>query len=125
MDVGQATIDAVMPDGQSCVVDTEQVQNSGVNIVDLCWTASVKGFVAPLIRLTVGHDSLDATACEPIRKYIRIVVASLASLRTGHAAELGGPEHDRIFQESALFQVLEQGCCAGFAGSPVVARQSG
>ena len=108
MNVGQATIDAVMPDGQSCVVDAEQVQNGGVDIVDLCWTASVKRFVAPLIRLTVGHASLDATACEPIRKYIWIVVASLASLSAWHAAKFGGPQDYRLLQQAALLQVFQQ-----------------
>jgi hypothetical protein len=33
MDAGRATIDAVMPDGQSCVVDAEQVKNGSVKII--------------------------------------------------------------------------------------------
>ena len=32
MDAGRATIDAVMPDGQSCVVDAEQVQNGNLSM---------------------------------------------------------------------------------------------
>ena len=108
MDVGQATINAVVPDGQSCVVDAEQVQNGGVNVVDLCRTAAVKRFVAPLIRLTAGHASLDAAACKPIRKDIRIVVTALASLGTRHSSKFGGPQDNRLLQQAALLKVFQQ-----------------
>jgi uncharacterized protein YoaH (UPF0181 family) len=57
---------------------------------------------------------LDAAAAEPVGEAIRVVVAALAALRAGHAAELGGPQDDGVVEQAALFEILDQG--GGAAG---------
>ena len=37
------------------------------------------------------------------------MVAALAALGTGHAAKLGGPQNDRVFQETPLLEVFDEG----------------
>ena len=49
VDVGQAAVDSVVADGQSPVVDAQQVQDCGVDVVDLRGVVSIQGFVAPLV----------------------------------------------------------------------------
>ena len=43
VDVGQAAVDAVVADGQPGVVDAEQVQDRGVDVVDLGRVSTVGG----------------------------------------------------------------------------------
>ncbi len=35
VDIGETSVDAVVANGQACVIDSRQVQNCGVHIVDL------------------------------------------------------------------------------------------
>src|SRR5947207_15870487 len=50
----------------------------------------------------------NAAACHPDAEGVRIMIASDAALRNGHAAELGVPYHQRLVKHAAPFQVREQ-----------------
>ena len=62
MDVRQTTINTIMSDGKSLMVDAKKVQNRRVDVVDLCRIVSIKWLVAPLILLTECYTSFDASA---------------------------------------------------------------
>ena len=80
MDVGEATIDAVVTERELGVVDAEQVQDRGVDVVHRGRVISVLGLVSPFIALAAGDATADATATKPIREAIGVVIASLAAL---------------------------------------------
>ena len=78
--VGEAAIDTVMAHGKAFVLDAQQVQHGGVDIVDLGGMLAVQGFVAPLVTFPGGNTAPDAAAAEPVGEDVRIVVAALAAL---------------------------------------------
>ena len=96
MNVGEPSVDAVFAESQPFVVDSQQMEDGGVDVVDLGRMASVERFVAPFVALSVGHASLDAAASEPVGEDVGIVIATGASLGAGHAAELCRPENERV-----------------------------
>src|SRR5262249_4074548 len=104
-------------------VDAEQVEDGGVDVVAI---AGVRGgLVRPLIALAVGDAALDAAAGEPGGEGEGVVVAALAALAAGHAAELRGPQDNGVVERAEGFQGLDQGGGGAFeAGSNVAVALS-
>ena len=69
------------------------------------------GFPAELIGLAVVLGTgLHAGSGEDAGEAAGVVIATGRTfLESGHAAKLGGPEHDGVVEESALLEVLEEG----------------
>src|SRR5438045_1327288 len=88
--VSQSAFDAIVIERQAFVIQTEQMQQGGVQVVD---GANVfDGAMAVLIGGAVAESFLDAGAGQPHREAMRIVIAPLSTaLERGHAAELGHP----------------------------------
>lgn len=80
MHVGQSTIDAIVTNGESRVVDAEQVQDGGMNIVDLSGVAAVERLIAPFVRGTVADTTANAGSAEPVGEHPWIVITSFAAL---------------------------------------------
>ncbi len=51
--IGQSTIDAVVADGKPLMIDAQQLQDRGVDVVDLRGVVAIQRFVAPLIGFAV------------------------------------------------------------------------
>ena len=51
---------------------------------------------------------LDAAASERDRKSVRMMIAAVALLCTGRAAEFRAEHHQHILQEPALFEIVQQ-----------------
>ena len=66
----------------------------------------VDGLVRPFVGRAVGDAALDAAAGEPGGEGERVVVAALGALAAGHAAELGGPDDDRVVEQAGCFKSL-------------------
>src|SRR5262245_2296771 len=64
--VGQASIDAVVTEGELGVIDAEQMQDSGVNVVDGRGMAAIGRFVAPWIAFANMDPAFDPAAAEPV-----------------------------------------------------------
>src|SRR5207302_8128249 len=69
--------------------------------------------VGEIIRLAVDGAALDAAAGHPDGEAARVVVAAVVglrqpALRVDRAAELAAPQHERLVQQTALFQILHQ-----------------
>src|SRR5579871_5233428 len=84
--VGQAAVDAVVADGKAFVVDAQQVEHGGVDVVAGRRTVAVGRFVAPFVAGANGRAAADAAAREPVREHERVVIAPVPTLGTGHAA---------------------------------------
>lgn len=112
VDISQAAVDAVMPEGESSMVDAEEVEKGGVHIVDLGGVFAVQRFVPPWVTFSMGDSAFDSPATEPVGEDIGVVVASFeAVLRGRHSTKLRGPENEGILEETALFEVLDEGGC--------------
>src|SRR5580704_969833 len=108
-DVGQAAGDAVMADGEPLVVDAQQVQHRGVDVVAGGRAVAVGRFVAPFVAGAECRTPADSAAGQPVGVGERVVVAAFAPPGARHAAELSRPVDERVVQQAALFEVEDQG----------------
>ncbi len=106
--VCQSAIDAILSDGQTGVIDSQQMQDGGVDIIDLSGVIAIEGFVAPFVGVSAGDATTDSTATEPVGKDIRVMVTSSGTLGGGHASEFCCPEDDGVIEESALSEVFDE-----------------
>ena len=91
MNVGEPARCAVVVIGEPFVVEAEQVEDRGVEVVDVDHV--LDGLVAELVGGPEAEPMLDAGAGEPGGEALGVVVAAGGSLlKRGHAAELGGPD---------------------------------
>src|SRR5688572_29522027 len=101
MDVGQPKIAALESVDQPFMVDTQAVQQSRVQIVNM--NGLVDDVVAEVIGIAVNYASLYASTSEPHREIPRVMVTPIVVLRQRSlavhgAAELSTPNHERIFE---------------------------
>ncbi len=61
MHIRQPPVDTVMTDGQPCVVDSQQVQNRGMDVVGLRRIVTVQRLIAPLIKRPIRHVPINVT----------------------------------------------------------------
>lgn len=107
MDISQASVDSVISQGQSFVIDSELVEDRRVDVVDRSRAGTILRAESPLVAFAIGSPFYPAPA-EPVREYKRIVITSLATLRAGHATKLGRPEDEGVVQHPSLFEVFDQ-----------------
>ena len=100
MYIGESAIDAVVPNGEFRVIDPEEMQDRGVDVVHFGWVLAVGRLVAEFVARPETDPALDAAAAEPVGEAIRIVIAALTALRTGHAAEFRGPKDNGVFEQT-------------------------
>jgi len=103
VDVGEAAVDAVVAVGEASVIDTEQVQDGGVEVVAVGF--AIDGLIAEFVAETVGSTGFDACAGEPGDEGAAVVIAPGFSLGEGHAAELGSPDDECVLEHAELFEV--------------------
>lgn len=80
VNVGQASVDAIVAHAELGVVDAEEVEDGGVDVVDFGGCGAYEWFVSPLIALAGGDPALDAAAAHPVSEAIRIMIAAGAAL---------------------------------------------
>ena len=97
-DVGEPEIAAGIFVGELRVIEAEQGQHGRVEIVDV--HAVFRRMVAEVIRRSVGEAGLHAAARHEERIAVRVVVAAVAAFGNRGAAELTGPDHQRVFQHA-------------------------
>ena len=92
MDVGEAAFDAVVVEAELFVVEPQEVEDGGVEVVD--GDDVFGGSVAEVVGGAVGVGSLDPRAGQEGGEAGGVVVASAgAFLEGGHATEFGAPNH--------------------------------
>src|SRR5882762_1754668 len=107
MDVGQSEIAALEAIAELRMIEAEQVEDGSMQIVDV--DLILRGVEAKIIGLAQRESCFDATAGQPIGEAIGVMIAPVVSaLDHGGAAKFAAPNHQRIFQEAALLQVLDE-----------------
>ena len=74
MNVGEPKIAALETVGQSLVIETKQMENGGLQIVNMHWI--FRNGKAKLISLAIRKTGLHATACQHQAESIGEMVAS-------------------------------------------------
>src|SRR5262245_41836041 len=114
--IRQPAVDAVVAHGEFGMVNSEQMQNRGVDVINFGRMFAVGRLVAELVTRAETDPAFDPAATQPVGETVRVVVASLAALAGWHAAELCGPEDNSVLEEADAFEVLdERGRAAGHA----------
>ncbi len=65
MHVGQTAVDAIVAEGQPRVVDAQQVQDRGVDVVHQRGVSAIERLIAPLVALAMRYATTDAAASAP------------------------------------------------------------
>src|SRR5262245_60873930 len=104
--VRQPHVAAAEAEREPLVIDAEQVQHGGVQVVHL--DAVLHDLVPPLVCLAVVGARLRAAAGQPDSEAVLVVVAAVSALGERSPAELPGPEDERILEKSAGLEVREQ-----------------
>ncbi len=106
LDVGQPHVAAGVAVGQALVIEPEQVEDRGVQVVDV--HRVLDGLVAELVGLAVGDPGLHAAAGHPEGESLVVVVAAVGVLPVRRAAELAAPDHQRVVEQPPRAQVRQQ-----------------
>ena len=102
----EALIEALVFEGKFFVIETELVEDGGVNIAkmnrvfDRVQTDGVRGADDPA--------PFDATTSHPHREAQIVVVASLPRLRFGRPAEFAAPQDECRIEQSPALQVAQE-----------------
>src|SRR5262249_5021540 len=104
--VSQAKIPAGITVGEFLMVESEQVEDRRVEIVN--GDLFLDRFEPEFIGGSVGYASLDATAGQPHGESVRIVISAIALFGDRRAPELASPDDECFIQQSASFQVTDQ-----------------
>ena len=129
MHIGQAILATLEFERQLPVVNAQAVQNCGVEIVNV--NRTVGDVVGEVIRCSDRDARLDPASCQPHCKtsammVTTVVVAFERSLTVDRATEFAAPHDNRVFEKSALLEILNQRCTRLIdvsALQPQVARQ--
>src|SRR5262245_34418300 len=108
--IGQAEVAALEPVGQSRVVETQEMEKGGVEVVDM--NPILDDLESQLIGLAICDPGLDTAAGQPHREGIGMMIAAVraAALHHGSPAEFASPDHQCVVEQPALLEVLDQGC---------------
>ena len=96
---------------QLLVVDAQAVQNRGLQIVDVHRIRD--DVVAEVVGLAVRDAGLDAAAGHPHGEAARMMIAAVVVVRqlalaVDGAAEFAAPDDQRVVEQAALLQILDQ-----------------
>ena len=106
MHVGQAEISSRMAIGQLFVVQSQQVQNGGMPIVDVHF--ALYGFVAVFVGGSVAESALYAATGHPSGVSLVVVVAAVTSLGVRCPSEFAGPDDEGVLQQVAVLEILQE-----------------
>ncbi len=107
MDVGEAKIATGVAEGESFVIEAEQVEDGGVHIVHV--DLVLDGVVAEVVGLAKAEAGFHAGTGQPLAEAARVVVAAGAvALSVGRAAKFAAPPDQCVLQKTALFEVMQQ-----------------
>src|SRR4051812_43646699 len=106
MDIGEAKIASAETECQALVIDAQQVQDRGVQVMHSA--NAINGVHAHFIGGAVDGSAFGAAAGEPDAKSLGMVIAAVRSGRMGRAAKLARPDDERFVEQAALLEILDQ-----------------
>src|SRR5688500_11094281 len=104
-DVGQAEVAAGVAVGELLVVEAQQMEDRGMQVVDA--GRVFLGLEAELVGRAIDGAATDAAAGQPDAEAVVVVVAAklalaiAAQLDRGRAAELAAPNDQRVLEHAA------------------------
>ena len=106
MYIRQSEVPALVSVGQSFVVEAEQVEQGGIEVV---YVDGVSADVeSKVIGFSVNESFLHTSSCEPYGEASIVMVASVvAALYHGGASEFAAPDHKCVVEHTAAFQIDE------------------
>ena len=99
VDISEAVVAAAVAVGETFVIDAKEVQDGGVEVVDVHFVFGNGG--ADVIRGPVGKAAFDAAAGEPGGVAGAVVAAAFGAVHAGSPAEFGGPDDEGIIEHAA------------------------
>ena len=96
MDIGEAAVGAVIAEGQFFVIDAEQMENGGVQIVTIRFVFDCAP--GPFVTLTISNSRLESRAGHPGNEGAAVMIAANAALAKGHAAKFGRPNQKCLLE---------------------------
>src|SRR5207244_2777245 len=90
----QAKVAAGVAVGELLVVQAEQVQDGGVQIVHV--NLIFDGVIAVVIRSAILHTGLNPAAGHPHGEAMGVMIAPVVTLGNGGTAELAAPQYQRV-----------------------------
>src|SRR5258708_4494548 len=108
MHIRQPEMAALEFEGEFFVVDTKAAKDRRVEIVDMNWI--LHDVVTVIIRLAIDQTGLDAAARHPNCEATPVMIAAMIvfgerALAINGAPELPTPNHQRLIEEAARFEI--------------------
>ena len=108
MHVGEAEVAARMPVGEALVVEAQQMEQRGVQVVHV--HRVLLRVVAVVVGAAVGEAWLHAAAGEEVGEPMWVVIAAGAAFAGRRASEFAAPPDERVFEHPALLEIGQQRC---------------
>ena len=110
VNIRQAPLQSVVVERQSLMVESHEMQQGGIEVIDGCFVNS--SLEAKLIALTITHRVFDSRTCKKAGESTGVVVASTTiGLQERHSAKLGCPHDERVLKHATLLQICDQRGC--------------
>ena len=108
MDIGKPMISSLVFERQSLVIDTQQVLDRGVEIMNV--NRVFDHVVRIIIRCAIRLARFDSRACQPHRKTPRMMISSVVvtgqfPLAINGASKFAGTDNQCIRKQSRAFQI--------------------
>ena len=103
---GQALITATVPECESLVIDSQLVQDDGVDVVDR--QCVLHNSVSEFVSLPIAHPAPNPTAGHEDRVTVDMMVSATCRGNfggVGSATHFASPDHQCLVEQPALFQV--------------------
>jgi hypothetical protein len=107
--IRQTKIAALVAIGQVLMIDSEQVENRCLYIVDMHWV--LRNVVTQIVGRPDGLSALNSTASEPHGERIRMMIAALLAsqgrivFHHRRTAKFTAPDHECFVEQATLLQV--------------------
>src|SRR5262245_38799218 len=90
------------------MVESEQMENRRVDVMHMC--SFLYGVEAKLVRLPENRARFHAGAGEPHGKCVNMMISAgrVSILTHGGTAKLTAPDNQRVLQQSAGLQILDE-----------------
>ncbi len=119
VDVGEAVVASLELEGQAFVIEAEQVEQGGVDVVDM--GGLIDGIESEFVGFADDLSAAHAAAGEPHGEGIDVMVSAgaVAGFAHGGATEFAAPDDEGGVKETAGFEVADEGGAAliGFAAT--------
>ena len=111
MHVGQPVVASLELKRQPVMVDTQAMQDRGVQIMHVDGIAG--DVVAVIVCLTMRHSTPNSSACHKDREAAWMMITTIirgteVPLAIDGPSEFATPDNQRVFQQPTLFQVADQ-----------------